>query len=139
MRNFSAIIPSRYILSVLGSIAMAIIYGLKVNLSVAMVAMVNHTAVALHGGHENHDSSLGNFTDSGREECQGDSKNSSDSGSQVNFLFQFVPYLIAFVNVKNYSVNWQMFDVKASKVCLKNRSGFRDVYSISFARASIWS
>lgn len=29
----------------MGSIAMAIIYGLKVNLSVAMVAMVNHTAL----------------------------------------------------------------------------------------------
>lgn len=30
----------------LGSIAMAIIYGLKVNLSVAMVAMLNHSALA---------------------------------------------------------------------------------------------
>lgn len=29
---------------------MAIIYGLKVNLSVAMVAMLNHTAVG-HGSH----------------------------------------------------------------------------------------
>lgn len=33
----------------LGSIAMAIIYGLKVNLSVAMVAMLNHTAISSHG------------------------------------------------------------------------------------------
>lgn len=38
-------IPARYILAILGSIAMAIVYGLKVNLSVAMVAMVNHTAL----------------------------------------------------------------------------------------------
>ena len=30
----------------LGSMGMAIIYGLKVNLSVALVAMVNHTAIA---------------------------------------------------------------------------------------------
>ncbi|XP_011207827.1 sialin [Bactrocera dorsalis] len=37
--------PARYILAVLGSCGMAIIYGLKVNLSVAMVAMLNHTAI----------------------------------------------------------------------------------------------
>lgn len=37
--------PARYILAILGSVAMAIVYGLKVNLSVAMVAMVNHTAI----------------------------------------------------------------------------------------------
>ncbi|XP_001961830.3 sialin [Drosophila ananassae] len=38
-------VPSRYVLAIMGSIGMAIVYGLKVNLSVAMVAMVNHTAV----------------------------------------------------------------------------------------------
>lgn len=42
---FSALIPARYILATLGSIGMAIVYGLKVNLSVAMVAMLNHTAI----------------------------------------------------------------------------------------------
>ncbi|XP_050084225.1 sialin isoform X1 [Anopheles aquasalis] len=48
-----SLIPARYILAVLGSIAMAIIYGLKVNLSVAMVAMLNHSALAHHSaGHE---------------------------------------------------------------------------------------
>ncbi|EAT32623.1 AAEL015191-PA, partial [Aedes aegypti] len=41
-----ALVPARYILAVLGSIGMAIIYGLKVNLSVAMVAMLNHSALA---------------------------------------------------------------------------------------------
>lgn len=41
--------PARYILAILGSIAMAIVYGLKVNLSVAMVAMLNHTAIKLSG------------------------------------------------------------------------------------------
>lgn len=41
------LVPARYILAILGSIAMAIIYGLKVNLSVAMVAMLNHTAIKL--------------------------------------------------------------------------------------------
>ncbi|XP_030383190.1 sialin-like [Scaptodrosophila lebanonensis] len=39
--------PARYQFAVLGSIAMAIIYGLKVNLSVTMVAMLNHTALAI--------------------------------------------------------------------------------------------
>ncbi|XP_005189283.2 putative inorganic phosphate cotransporter [Musca domestica] len=43
-------VPARYVLAVLGSIGMAIVYGLKVNLSVAMVAMLNHTAVG-HGSH----------------------------------------------------------------------------------------
>lgn len=38
-------IPARYILAILGSIGMAIVYGLKVNLSVVMVAMLNHTAI----------------------------------------------------------------------------------------------
>jgi len=35
----------RYLFAVLGSMGMAIIYGLKVNLSVALVAMVNNTAL----------------------------------------------------------------------------------------------
>ncbi|GBP29493.1 hypothetical protein EVAR_93290_1 [Eumeta japonica] len=38
-------VPARYILGILGSIGMAIIYGLKVNLSVAMVGMINNTAI----------------------------------------------------------------------------------------------
>ncbi|XP_045451418.1 sialin [Melitaea cinxia] len=39
------VVPARYILAILGSIGMAIVYGLKVNLSVAMVGMLNHTAI----------------------------------------------------------------------------------------------
>ncbi|EDW03320.1 sialin [Drosophila grimshawi] len=42
------LVPARYVLAILGSIGMAIVYGLKVNLSVAMVAMVNHTAIHMH-------------------------------------------------------------------------------------------
>lgn len=38
-------LKNRYIVSVLGSLGMFIIYGSKVNLSVAMVRMVNHSAV----------------------------------------------------------------------------------------------
>ncbi|KAL7304111.1 hypothetical protein TKK_0003569 [Trichogramma kaykai] len=38
-------LPARYCMAIMGSIGMAIIYGFKVNLSIAIVAMVNHTAV----------------------------------------------------------------------------------------------
>ncbi|XP_034257092.1 sialin [Thrips palmi] len=51
----SEMIPARYVFAVLGSIGFAIIYGLKVNLSVAIVAMVNHTALQQHHGGEHVD------------------------------------------------------------------------------------
>jgi hypothetical protein len=69
---------------------MAIIYGLKVNLSVAMVAMVNHTAVKLNShsiDHHEH-SPLANASKI-VEECEADIRNSS-SVSQVNSLFLMV-------------------------------------------------
>lgn len=81
---FSALIPARYVLSVLGSIAMAIVYGLKVNLSVAMVAMVNHTAVALQNAHDDSSTSSSNF--SLIEECEAENRTSS-SANQVNIIF----------------------------------------------------
>jgi hypothetical protein len=40
---FAGWLTARYILAVLGSISLAILYGLKVNLSVTIVVMVNHT------------------------------------------------------------------------------------------------
>ncbi|XP_076044239.1 sialin-like [Oratosquilla oratoria] len=39
-------LPQRWIMSLLGSVGFMIIYGLRSNLSVAIIAMVNHTAVA---------------------------------------------------------------------------------------------
>lgn len=54
---FPGIIPARYTFAVLGSIGFAIIYGLKVNLSVAIVAMVNHTALASASAIQHSDSS----------------------------------------------------------------------------------
>lgn len=81
----TACIPARYILSVLSSIGMAIIYGLKVNLSVAMVAMVNHTAIKSlasdsdnHGGHV----TLTNITRN-VEECEAELPKNGTSGDQV--------------------------------------------------------
>ena len=51
----------RLVFAVLSAMGMAIIYGLKVNLSVAIVAMLNHTALeehaaaeAAHGAHGDH-------------------------------------------------------------------------------------
>lgn len=40
---FAGWLTARYILAVLGSISLAILYGLKVNFSVVIVVMVNHT------------------------------------------------------------------------------------------------
>lgn len=78
----TAMIPARYILAVLGSIAMAIIYGLKVNLSVAIVAMVNQSG---HARTEN---------DSLPGECPADKPDNSSSKSMVrrskNESFQVV-------------------------------------------------
>jgi len=39
-------VASRWIFAVLGCVGFMVVYGLKVNLSVAIIAMVNHTAVA---------------------------------------------------------------------------------------------
>ena len=54
----AACFPARYMFTALVSIGLAIIYGLKVNLSVAIVAMINNTALAQariddHHGHHN--------------------------------------------------------------------------------------
>lgn len=59
---FTEIVPARYVLAILGSIGMAIVYGLKVNLSVAMVAMVNHTEVHRQQLLHSNDSFLSNDT-----------------------------------------------------------------------------
>lgn len=86
LRFSSALIPARYILSVLGSIAMAIIYGLKVNLSVAMVAMVNHTAIRLQNPHA-HDDPAQSTDFSLVEECQAENRTSTGV-NQVNIAIQ---------------------------------------------------
>ncbi|CAG0922686.1 unnamed protein product, partial [Notodromas monacha] len=50
----AGVIPMRYVLALLNAMGMAIIYGLKVNLSVAIVAMLNHTAIANADGDGHH-------------------------------------------------------------------------------------
>nr|CAG4648619.1 EOG090X04X8 [Polyphemus pediculus] len=46
--------PARYIFTGLVSVGLAIIYGLKVNLSVAIVAMINNTALTLNAADDDH-------------------------------------------------------------------------------------
>lgn len=53
-------------MAIMGSIGFAILYGFKVNASVAIVAMVNHTAVKLLS----HDSEADNITVMSTEVCQ---------------------------------------------------------------------
>jgi ACS family sodium-dependent inorganic phosphate cotransporter len=65
---------------------MAIIYGLKVNLSVAMVAMVNQTAIKSmgHGGDDHGSSMMLNVT-STIEECEADPPKEGSTGNQVSW------------------------------------------------------
>ncbi|XP_047476944.1 sialin-like [Penaeus chinensis] len=68
------IVPARWVMAVLGCVGFMIVYGLKVNLSVAIIAMVNHTAVAEMGGHhgdeaeEHHGGGNGTLNECGVEE-----------------------------------------------------------------------
>lgn len=61
---------------------MAIIYGLKVNLSVAMVAMVNHTAVGHVAAMDNHTGTIS--LTSSVETCAAENKTGGSTGSEVN-------------------------------------------------------
>ena len=84
----------RLVFAILGSMGMAIVYGLKVNLSVAIVAMVDHAGLARLASAGNNDDSTVLVAGNGtvEEECVyeelngtiGDSKNSSSGGNEVN-------------------------------------------------------
>lgn len=78
LQSFTGYVPARYILAVLGSIGMAIVYGLKVNLSVAMVGMLNHTAIKL----ESHDNAT---TNNAEAECQATGGASNAKVSIISF------------------------------------------------------
>lgn len=75
---------SRYILAVLGCVAFAIIYGLKVNLSVAIVGMVNHTATNAKDNHSH------NF----QGECGSDDSNISTTTTSHEVKTKFVLGLV---------------------------------------------
>ncbi|CAK1555911.1 unnamed protein product [Leptosia nina] len=78
------VVPARYILAILGSIGMAIVYGLKVNLSVAMVGMLNHTAIKLAAHDEPH---LAASAQPSELECQPTSNSSSAKDADGPFLW----------------------------------------------------
>ena len=48
-KDYFPCIPARYVLAIMISIGFAIVYGLRVNLSVAIVQMVNSTATVNKG------------------------------------------------------------------------------------------
>ncbi|XP_040164425.1 sialin [Anopheles arabiensis] len=125
-----SLIPARYILAVLGSIAMAIIYGLKVNLSVAMVAMLNHSALAHNaasavGANEHH------HQVNAEPVCQG--SNSTEAVEDGPFIWSepvqgiilscyFWGYLVSQVPgarvAESFSARWVMFfSVLINVVC----------------------
>ncbi|KAI8439222.1 hypothetical protein MSG28_013063 [Choristoneura fumiferana] len=79
------VVPARYILAVLGSMGMAIVYGLKVNLSVAMVGMLNHTAIKAM---EKNSSSLhAAVNESVVEECTPTGGNSTTTEANGPFIW----------------------------------------------------
>lgn len=64
---------------------MAIVYGLKVNLSVAMVAMLNHTAIQ-HSSSLNHRLPLGNISTTTSTLVDACSENSKAEAPEVRIL-----------------------------------------------------
>uniref|UniRef100_A0A1A9WUC1 Major facilitator superfamily (MFS) profile domain-containing protein n=1 Tax=Glossina brevipalpis TaxID=37001 RepID=A0A1A9WUC1_9MUSC len=125
-------LPARYTLAILGSIGMAIIYGLKVNLSVAMIAMLNHTAISNHDVNPSY-SIHNNFTED-IEKCQppdGDANNKAIlledgpfdwSGPLQGTLLScyFWGYLISQIPgarvAENFSAKWVMLTAVAINV-----------------------
>jgi len=65
-------VPQRWVFAVMGCIGFMIVYGLKVNLSVAIIAMVNHTAILQKGGDDHHGEGESEC-DTGVEEHHGNS------------------------------------------------------------------
>lgn len=57
---FLGLMSTRYLLAILLSVGLGIVYGLKVNLHVAIVSMVNHTHIkTLGGGDHGHGNASG--------------------------------------------------------------------------------
>lgn len=78
-------ISARYVLAILGSVGMGIIYGLKVNLHVAIVSMVNHTATRGTGDLGHH---------SGGSACGGEAVESDDMPAEVSIGFLMFSFII---------------------------------------------
>ncbi|KAJ6648408.1 Sialin [Pseudolycoriella hygida] len=125
------LVPARYILAVLGSIAMSIVYGLKVNLSVAMVAMLNHTAI-LEASNQTLSHAVTNKTLTvGDDACQASSSEGGVEDGPFNWSeplqgtilsCYFWGYLVSQLPgariAENFSAKWVMFfSVAINIVC----------------------
>jgi hypothetical protein len=77
MSSTKRLISSRRIVCVLGATGCALLYSLRINLSVAIVAMVNHTQ------HEFHHHETGNDTLESEQLCF-DISNNSSANDQEN-------------------------------------------------------
>lgn len=111
-------LPARYFFALFSSFAMGIIYMLRVNLGVAIIAMVNHTAIAAGSP-----SPVGDENTSSRSDCQEDFRSSSASkdgpflwdGSQQGLVLSsyFWGYLVSQIPggrlAEVFSGKWVMF------------------------------
>lgn len=84
-------------MAIMGSIGLAIIYGFKVNVSVAIVAMVNHTAVKLSSTLHQLESNDTNAIINSMEECYHDD-NSSNVTKIVDEVYHFLHHKFLFWN-----------------------------------------
>ena len=94
----------RYIFVLLNAVGMAIIYGLNFNLSVGIVAMLNHTALSQHGQQEKKEmNDVCGFTETSKNDENSQQSNYSDdsliSTSSTEkvyyFLLQFNVYILS--------------------------------------------
>ncbi|XP_017107017.2 sialin-like [Drosophila bipectinata] len=112
-------VPARCVMAVLGSIGMAIVYYQNVNLGVAMVAMVNHTAIHENLSYTAYSKTLSNSTISNRRKDGPFDWDPNLQGTLLTcyfwgFLFQIPLARIA----ENFSAKWLMFfSVAVNVVC----------------------
>lgn len=88
--SFLGMISSRFLLAILLSVGLGIIYGLKVNLHVAIVSMVNHTDLALkaNSSGENH-SHTGSVVSIPEEKCESDDAGNATTPQEVSNYTEF--------------------------------------------------
>lgn len=76
------ICTARVALALIGSMGMMTLYSQRINLSVALVCMVNHTATeALYGGNTSTDDSLAPLNDTAQQQQQQETSCAANSGS----------------------------------------------------------
>lgn len=97
-------LPVRYLMAIMGSIGLAIIYGFKVNVSVAIVAMVNRSALQQENLHENQSLAA--------DVCGFSTENDTAKNSEAIFYFLFVDQF------GKISLNFDKIAIQ--KICIRN-------------------